>query len=272
MPTARRATHMPGAGAAAVRYQSKHLFDEGAIIPSMLVQNICAKCGKHFSAPPYPSDPNRSRAFCSFDCGYVTHGHARRGKTSRTYNTWATMVSRCTAPTSSGFHKYGARGIDVCERWLTFENFLADMGERPPATTIDRIDGTKGYYPGNCRWATVVEQQANLSTNLNITYAGRTQTVAAWQRELGISTIGWRLRQGWSIEDAMTVRPHTGNRVRKTGQRMLELNGECHCLAEWARRASMSVALLRLRLSRGMSLAEAIAMPKGVFVTKTVAR
>jgi hypothetical protein len=74
------------------------------------------------------------------------------------------MLSRCTNPKATKYRLWGGRGITVCERWYMFENFLADMGERPEGKSLDRKDPDGNYEPGNCRWATAVEQRHNRST------------------------------------------------------------------------------------------------------------
>lgn len=92
----------------------------------------------------------------------IKHGHAPEGPRSPTYRSWASMKARCENQRSTAYRRYGARGIRVCERWQSFENFLKDMGERPDGTSIDRYPNRKGNYePGNCRWATRKQQRAN---------------------------------------------------------------------------------------------------------------
>ena len=94
-------------------------------------------------------------------CGCLgRHGHARLGNWSPTYQTWVSMLNRVRNPNAVTWRYYGGRGIEVCKRWQSFEAFLADMGERPEGTTLDRVDPDGNYELANCRWATA-KQQAN---------------------------------------------------------------------------------------------------------------
>lgn len=89
----------------------------------------------------------------------TSYGHSR--PRSSTYSTWTHMKARCQNPKHERYADWGGRGIAVCERWQKFKNFLKDMGERPPGTTIERINNNRGYEPGNCKWATSEEQSFN---------------------------------------------------------------------------------------------------------------
>lgn len=93
----------------------------------------------------------------------ISHGEGSKPTRSPEYICWTGMKQRCSNPDHDSYERYGGRGITVCDRWVdSFENFLADMGRKPSAAhSIDREDNDGNYEPGNCRWATGVEQQAN---------------------------------------------------------------------------------------------------------------
>lgn len=112
------------------------------------------------------------------------HGHTHRAGDvtvqSPTYMSWSSMLKRCSNPSSKDYKSYGGRGVTVCDRWHSFDNFLADMGEKPIGLSIDRRDNDRGYEPGNCRWATTTEQNRNrrgvrLSADLASEIRGRSE-------------------------------------------------------------------------------------------------
>ena len=89
------------------------------------------------------------------------HGHGAAKHISRTYSSWKSMIWRCTNPKGKDWPHYGGAipPVRVCERWRDFENFLADMGERPAGTTLGRFGDVGNYEPGNCSWQTWKEQR-----------------------------------------------------------------------------------------------------------------
>lgn len=113
----------------------------------------------------------------------------RHGETeTKLWRTWRGIVERTTLPTSTHFHRYGGRGITVCNEWLTYENFAADVGQPPSEKhSIDRIDNNKGYFPGNVRWATAREQAQNRSTNIWVLYQGKKMIASDVAKAMNVS-------------------------------------------------------------------------------------
>lgn len=124
----------------------------------------------------------------------------------RTYQCWCDMHDRCNNPNHPRYARYGGRGIKVCARWRSFENFLADMGLKPNGMTIERIDNDKGYSPKNCKWATYREQNKNKVTTTTYTYKGKTKTIEEWAEAYGMgrTTLSNRIhRDGRTIAEAL---------------------------------------------------------------------
>ena len=93
----------------------------------------------------------------SCGCSWITHGMSR----SNEYRVWDSMIRRCHSPNHAAFKEYGARGIEVCDKWRAFEGFFEDMGNQPAGMTLERKDNELGYSKDNCKWATVAEQARN---------------------------------------------------------------------------------------------------------------
>lgn len=144
-------------------------------------------------------------------CGCQRPALVRAARTSHgmshtpTHRTWQSMKRRCSSPTVWQYPYYGGRGIRVCERWASFENFLEDMGERPAGTTLDRIDNDGDYGPSNCCWATPREQGSHTTRTRYVKTERGTVTLAEAARMANVSSsaILYRIRQGWSEADIL---------------------------------------------------------------------
>lgn len=144
---------------------------------------------------------------------------SRRMANNPAWRSWRAMVHRCNCVSASCYRNYGGRGIRVCERWQGrdgFVNFLADMGQRPPGHSIDRIDNNGNYEPGNCRWATTSQQASNRrpyghnrKQGQLIEFNGESLTAEEWSVRLGggHGLVWSRLKSGWSVEKAITTPP-----------------------------------------------------------------
>ena len=124
---------------------------------------------------------------------------------------WRAMIRRCHDPRSGAYPHYGARGVEVCHRWRSdFRLFLHDVGPRPSKRhQLDRIDGSRGYEPENCRWLHVRENANNKRNNRHLEARGARRTIGQWATEVGIPrrVITQRLERGWNADDAIFTPP-----------------------------------------------------------------
>lgn len=144
------------------------------------------------------------------------HGDAH----GRLYSVWNMMKQRCGDQNNKSYKNYGQRGISVCEEWKnSYELFRDwalsngyDANAKTHKCTIDRIDNNGNYCPENCRFVSATEQARNMRSNNIVTYKGQSKTLSEWSEETGIRaiTIGDRLRHGWSVEEALTIKPIIG--------------------------------------------------------------
>jgi hypothetical protein len=143
-----------------------------------------------------------------------THGESgrrvgiQRQERSAEYSRWLAMHDRCRNSRHPQYHHYGGRGIRVCRRWQSFANFLADMGRRPPGTTLERRKNNRGYTPRNCYWATTAQQARNRRTTRWLCYLGVRLPLQDWAQRLGLhpATLHSRLGYGWPKRDVFSPR------------------------------------------------------------------
>ncbi len=125
------------------------------------------------------------------------------------YWVWKTMRRRCRNPGFASYSRYGAVGVTMCEAWFSsFKTFYADMGPRPSDShSIERMNGTKGYEPGNCVWATSEQQARNRKSNRWLTIGSETLCMADWCARYKIkpATVYLRVKKGMSMLDAVTI-------------------------------------------------------------------
>ena len=162
---------------------------------------LCHRCGGTSVVPSYRL---KSGATQSCGCTKIKHGHAVFKGGTHEYGVWIEMRRRCNEPGHKGYERYGGRGISVCSRWETsFENFFEDMGPCPQGFQLDRINGNGNYEPGNCRWASIFDQNRNRRDNRYIKYAGKNKILSDWASDWDVlpGFISNRLNKGYSMRE-----------------------------------------------------------------------
>ncbi|XIW73885.1 hypothetical protein AB2F28_23195 (plasmid) [Escherichia coli] len=202
----------------------------------------------------------------TISCGCVYNAHRRSVKPhgmSKTpiYRIWLGMRERCEKPTHHAYKWYGGRGIKVCERWQIFENFYADMGERPEGMSLDRKDVNGDYEPENCRWATFEEQANNTRSNLILEHKGEKLTLSPWAKRAGIqtSTLHYRIKKGWPLDRALNASVDTY--ANRDSKRLIECRGRTQRITEWAREVGLTATIISQRILRGWDVEAAIFTP-----------
>jgi hypothetical protein len=171
--------------------------------------SVCSHCRATLQKRPKESFAMfAARKFCNRRCYFdsVRNLPTLRQLNKQRYWIHRAMIRRCTDPSCKDWPEYGGRGITVCDRWLSFANFLEDMGERPDGASIDRIDNSKGYSPDNCRWADAKQQSQNRRHVIQVYTLDGRLSLKAYCAEVGLSygTVKKRLELGWTLEDAIT--------------------------------------------------------------------
>jgi hypothetical protein len=160
---------------------------------------VCT-CGKITTIDEYAWGATKSCGCFPQFIATKTHGQSK----TRTYNSWCSMIARCTKPANHAFSDYGGRGIKVCERWFKFENFLADMGQRPSRMSLGRKNNDGNYEPSNCRWETQTQQTRNMRSNVIVTVRGITGSLpeVCEHFQVPCQMVRARIRRKKTMEDA----------------------------------------------------------------------
>lgn len=217
----------------------------------------CA-CGKEVLLREYQYRTGKTKSCGCLQASGVRGRMVTHGMTgTKIYRVWAGMMSRCYTKTTTRYKNYGGRGITVCERWHKFENFYADMGERPSDLhSINRLDNDKGYAPENCAWATTKEQSGNKSSTVVVTnQMGTKVCLKAHCDALGknYSTVRGRMLAGMTVEQATTAEIPP----RPT----MLLHNETVFISEYCKKHKLNYEIVKSRLNNGWSAEDAVEKP-----------
>lgn len=175
---------------------------------------------------------------------------------------WLAMRQRCSNPNNVCYSTYGGRGVRVCDDWQnSFEAFYRDMGPRPEGTTLDRLDSNGNYEPGNCRWATPLEQSNNTRKVNFVVIDGESMSLSVASRKYGLSrfAIRRRIEQGMTPGQAVSTPPDKSSGARrKRNHAYVEFFGERLMMCELSERTTCSDSHLRYYLRQGLTAEQAV--------------
>lgn len=221
------------------------------------------ECGTVFS-----DNPSRILSGHKKSCGCKKGNPQIHGcYNSGLYHAWWSMIQRCYNPSHHNYHRYGERGITVCEEWKsTPENFVKwvqEQGGKPKGFTLDRIDNNKGYSPENCKFSSPKEQANNRNCNALFTFNGETKTLSQWSEFYNISSdvVSMRInRLGWDSYSAFTAP------ILKTGYKgrpvkLFTKDGVSKPISYWCKEYKINLATVQGRIRRGYGFEEALTKP-----------
>lgn len=180
-------------------------------------------------------------------------------QSSSALHRWTHMIARCYDEQHKAYKNYGGRGIIVCERWHDWRNFVADMGQPPPGTQLDRRDNELGYSPENCRWVTRAVNNRNRRNNRHVTIEGETKVVTDWCVHFGIShqTVCGRVAKGEDHVSALTRPVVKGQR---SDNRFIAAFGRQQTLSAWAHEYGVDRKVIAYRIKQGWTPENAISV------------